>query len=214
MNCRRPARVALGLAALCLSFAGGTGAAIAAPKPPPSPPLDTVTATGSSEVFTIPGLHFPVTIHDINITAQSGAAGENASGSVSFAIGELAVSGTVTCLRVTGPDQGAGTPTAPTTAVLQFLAFGFIPDVLELVDKGGNGADLMTEGAPPSTTDCPAPIGGAISGIRLTEGRAVVFDAPPLPTSKEQCRNGGWQQFGFKNQGQCVAFVEHRPPTP
>jgi hypothetical protein len=28
------------------------------------------------------------------------------------------------------------------------------------------------------------------------------------PTSKEQCKNGGWQEFQqFKNQGQCIAFV-------
>jgi hypothetical protein len=30
----------------------------------------------------------------------------------------------------------------------------------------------------------------------------------PLPTSRSRCRNGGWRNFGFKNQGQCVAFVE------
>ena len=26
-------------------------------------------------------------------------------------------------------------------------------------------------------------------------------------TSKAQCRDGGWQSFGFKNQGDCVSFV-------
>jgi hypothetical protein len=31
----------------------------------------------------------------------------------------------------------------------------------------------------------------------------------PLPTSKGQCMNGGWKNFGttFKNQGDCVSFV-------
>jgi hypothetical protein len=32
------------------------------------------------------------------------------------------------------------------------------------------------------------------------------------PTSKDQCKNGGWKSFtnpSFKNQGQCVAFVNH-----
>jgi len=30
----------------------------------------------------------------------------------------------------------------------------------------------------------------------------------PLPTSKSQCKAGGWQTFGvFKNQGDCVSFV-------
>lgn len=27
------------------------------------------------------------------------------------------------------------------------------------------------------------------------------------PASKEDCEHGGWQHFGFKNQGQCIAFV-------
>jgi hypothetical protein len=26
-------------------------------------------------------------------------------------------------------------------------------------------------------------------------------------TSKEQCKDGGWQSLGFKNQGDCVSFV-------
>jgi hypothetical protein len=30
------------------------------------------------------------------------------------------------------------------------------------------------------------------------------------PTSKADCLNGGWRRFGFKNQGQCIAFVEHK----
>ncbi len=29
----------------------------------------------------------------------------------------------------------------------------------------------------------------------------------PVPTDQNQCKNGGWEQFGFPNQGQCVAFV-------
>jgi len=34
--------------------------------------------------------------------------------------------------------------------------------------------------------------------------------APPaMPTSKNDCKNGGWQTFGgkFKNQGDCVSYV-------
>lgn len=33
------------------------------------------------------------------------------------------------------------------------------------------------------------------------------------PTSKDQCKNGGWQTFNnpsFRNQGQCVSFVNHQ----
>lgn len=35
----------------------------------------------------------------------------------------------------------------------------------------------------------------------------------PPPTSKDQCKKGGWQDFNnpsFKNQGACVSFVEHQ----
>ena len=33
-----------------------------------------------------------------------------------------------------------------------------------------------------------------------------------VPTSKDQCKNGGWRNFPqFKNQGQCIAFVNHGP---
>jgi hypothetical protein len=36
----------------------------------------------------------------------------------------------------------------------------------------------------------------------------AVTPLPRVPTSKEQCKNGGWRNFPqFKNQGQCVAFV-------
>jgi hypothetical protein len=42
----------------------------------------------------------------------------------------------------------------------------------------------------------------------LTNGRATVFDAPLLPTSKDQCKNGGWRDFSqFKAQGDLLNFV-------
>ena len=35
---------------------------------------------------------------------------------------------------------------------------------------------------------------------------------PPTPTSKEQCKNGGWRTFpDSKNGGQCIKFVQHGP---
>jgi DNA-binding beta-propeller fold protein YncE len=49
----------------------------------------------------------------------------------------------------------------------------------------------------PSTVAAGAPVGIAI-GPR-----------PRAPTSMEQCKNGGWRDYSqFKNQGQCVAFVQ------
>jgi len=39
----------------------------------------------------------------------------------------------------------------------------------------------------------------------------VTFTTPPVPTSTDQCKKGGWQSYGnFKNQGDCVSFVATR----
>jgi len=46
-------------------------------------------------------------------------------------------------------------------------------------------------------------------------GNNTTYDFEPTvgpPTSKSQCKHGGWRDFNnpkFKNQGQCVAFVNH-----
>jgi hypothetical protein len=86
--------------------------------------------------------------------------------------------------RVTPPPPGEPFPFSPDTFVLSFV----------------------------TTPDCAAPPG---TGISFTgNGDLAVVDAqPPLPTSKDQCKNGGWRNYGstFKNQGQCVAFVQRGP---
>lgn len=33
------------------------------------------------------------------------------------------------------------------------------------------------------------------------------FDVLPDAQTKEDCMNGGWETYGFKNQGQCIRFV-------
>jgi hypothetical protein len=44
-----------------------------------------------------------------------------------------------------------------------------------------------------------------LDGIRIER----TLERPcQLPTTKDQCTNGGWRSFGvFKNQGDCVSFV-------
>ncbi|PYX60268.1 MAG: hypothetical protein DMG76_03360, partial [Acidobacteria bacterium] len=42
----------------------------------------------------------------------------------------------------------------------------------------------------------------------------AITPAPQIPTGKEQCKHHGYLKFGppagpFKNQGQCVRYVEH-----
>jgi hypothetical protein len=53
---------------------------------------------------------------------------------------------------------------------------------------------------------------GGITGAgnrQMGAARYTGACAPPTPTDKEECKNGGWKNFGtrFKNQGQCVRFV-------
>jgi hypothetical protein len=131
------------------------------------------------------------------LTATSGPSGENPSGQVSFtAFGLLAQSGPVTCLAVTG-----------NTAIINFddQIGVFATTSIQVVDNQPDAFGLLDLGRAP--TDCsPGPgtgLGGPVSG-----GDITVVDAPPLPTSKDQCKNGGWKSFGvFKNQGDCVSFV-------
>ena len=49
---------------------------------------------------------------------------------------------------------------------------------------------------------------------RLVIGGVAVnlSNGPAAPTNAEECKNGGWQAGGFRNQGQCVSsFRSNRP---
>ena len=55
----------------------------------------------------------------------------------------------------------------------------------------------------------------ALGAATLTESFTSSLAEPVLigPTSKDQCKNGGWKAFPqFKNQGQCVASVKAKLP--
>ena len=46
----------------------------------------------------------------------------------------------------------------------------------------------------------------------LAPAGIAVAQQPRAPFSKEQCKRGGWRTFPqFRNQGQCVAFVQRGP---
>jgi hypothetical protein len=61
---------------------------------------------------------------------------------------------------------------------------------------GGGGSNLV-------------PIGGEAKLAKAGETTSVTFTYTALPTSRDQCKDGGWKNFGttFKNQGDCVSFV-------
>jgi hypothetical protein len=123
------------------------------------------------------------------LSAVSGPSGENPSGQLSFDVfipivpAIIRQGGPVTCLAVSG-----------NTAIINFLdeVGNFGITTVKAVDNQPDTFDVLAIGRAP--TDCslgpPTPVGGPVSG-----GDITVVDAPPLPTSKDQCRNGGWRNF-------------------
>jgi hypothetical protein len=172
-----------------------------------TPAMDTVV--GSGDVFVAAGPpfgRFHLFGFDFNVT--SGPAGENPTGQINrLTFGERPVQsfiGTLTCLAVSGNRAAIGA-----VGTLN----GFPTSVVITVVDGGppnSGADTfnaVTEIRPePPPPNCSTPF---FSNQRVvTNGDITVVDAPTFPSSKEQCKNGGWQSFGlFKNQGDCVSFV-------
>jgi hypothetical protein len=135
------------------------------------------------------------------LNATSGPNGENPTGSVDFG-GEgsfLHSSGPVTCLAVSG-----------NRAVLNFLTetgifSGGILTVVIIDNQPDSFTPFPLFRAP---TDC-SPIGFDVFGPRiLHSGDITVVDAH-APTTRDQCPNGGWAQFGFANLGECIAFVNY-----
>jgi hypothetical protein len=98
-----------------------------------------------------------------------------------------------------GPDQPISDvqipqPTQPDPFVQSCYAGDY--NYITASPSGNTGYDAWTDGR---------------VAINATPQQDVFFDKVTLlnvPTSKEQCKNGGWRNFPqFKNQGDCVSFV-------
>ena len=109
----------------------------------------------------------------------------------------FSVRGRVTCLTVTGPRAVIGVENS----------LGGLPAagaLFEVFDESSDTLGVEFVDAVPAV--CPAALDLFPNPVVL--GDIVVTDAQPFPTSKDQCKNGGWRNFpGFKNQGDCVSFV-------
>lgn len=175
-----------GLLAVTLAVTAVLGAPHAAEAQVPAG--DSVSGRGIAEFF-----------GPFAIDARSGPSGENPAGQASFDTEETSISGSVSCLSVQG-------------RVGRFtIDLGrFFTVRVEVVDNAGLGtpdviaADITLGGSP---QDCSPLIQPARTGAVLS-GDIVVVDTPRLPTAKQQCKDGGWRNYGvFRNQGDCVSFV-------
>jgi len=161
-----------------------------------TPTHDSVTGQG--------GGGFGRSSFGFQIDAHSGPSGEAPTGTASLTapLFNATFTGPVTCLAVNG-----------NAAMLNFVVTNpsnpaeshvFTYNVIDSPagDQFTNGIDQR------APTDCSAP--SSFPGP-ITSGDIVVVDAQPLPTSRAQCANGGWQTFGiFNNQRDCVSFVRHQ----
>jgi hypothetical protein len=192
-------------AGACLVLPGVAGAQ--------APAQDSVT--GTSFLYFSPTDLFSTSTTTLD--ARSGPAGENPTGTFTAHFGGglgPTYTGSVTCLAVNGNRAVIGVE-----GTRNFFGSTEPFSGTIVVTDGGSTVTQppwpdtfsFAEFLPPVPTNCsltppPATFFFAASDITVT-------DVQPLPTSKEQCKNGGWRDFGdmFKNQGQCVAFVQRGP---
>jgi hypothetical protein len=107
-------------------------------------------------------------------------------------------------------------------------ATGSLPDTDPLLDPEGlqdNGGPTKTIALQPNSPAvdlvgqeaCPPPATDE-RGVERPQGDACDAGAFELeqqaqPETKADCKKGGWRGFGFKNQGQCLKFVQRNAKT-
>jgi uncharacterized repeat protein (TIGR01451 family) len=63
-----------------------------------------------------------------------------------------------------------------------------------------------------TTTECGPFTNTAGNSISTGTATFTVEGCPTLPTTKEECKKGGWKKLGYADQGTCItAFNESRP---
>jgi hypothetical protein len=198
-----------------------------------SPGTDSVIGTASDHCTDTIEVDGQVCLQTLSITVdvESGPAGENPTGTVGLiSVGptpgsSASTDSEATCLSVSGRVAIIGLAGQGSIQ----LAFGtFVAGLVRVVDVGGldSGADTFEfayQSAPAGGPPLPGPTSCSTPGTFPRDlalfpdftnetGDVVVTDAQPFPTSKDQCRDGGWRNLpDFKNQGECIAFVNHAP---
>jgi hypothetical protein len=185
-----------------------SGSAVAAQVPAYG---DSVTGTGTVVlVVTLPEFTGTL-VSSFALDAHSGPSGEDPSGTVSFPEVGI-VDSPITCLDVRRVTFFGG---SFLQATMNFPALGQV--TMQISDGGVPDMpdDVVVSQifSPRAATDC-SPLAFSDTNVRgqVTSGDVVFVDVPPLPTSKDQCKDDGWRNFGsfFRSQGDCVAFVERR----
>jgi hypothetical protein len=122
------------------------------------------------------------------------------------------------------PATGAATLVAPILSMSGTPPSGGVVSLQFACDDtlyGGTATGLgATDGGRLITINPATGVFAFVGSVSATPGAsslgALAFqDSRCLPTSKDQCKNGGWRNFGvFKNQGDCVSFVATKGKNP
>jgi hypothetical protein len=173
------------------------GVALALPSissaAPPAPTFqDSVSLTEAPAIF---GDGF----YNVDeLTATSGPNGENPTGEIRLnELQQIFDRGPITCLAVSGNS-------ATFNFVSNFLA-GMIVTA-QVVDDSPDTFGIILLGR--AATDC-SPATPTV--YPLTSGGDITVVDAQVPSTRDQCLNDGWKQYGFANQGQCIAFVYYGP---
>jgi 6-phosphogluconolactonase len=115
-------------------------------------------------------------------------------------------------LQYTAGADGALTPKSPATvgAGRSPLGIAIHPDGRSVYAANASDNTISQYSVAADGTLSPNSPATVAAGSNPLE--IAVTPLPRVPTSKEQCKNGGWRNFPqFKNQGQCIAFVNRGP---
>ena len=122
-------------------------------------------------------------------------------------------------LKGSGPEPETFRPTRPISVqggdILGFWVndTNVLRNCAGLTTPGGGGV-LANSHLPDPNAGDKITLPDALNHFDLNEAATLVTlpTGNPPPTSKSQCRHGGWKSFGtaFKNQGDCVSFVATR----
>jgi hypothetical protein len=170
------------------------------------------------------------------VDVRSGPSGQSPAGTFTYDILDSHFQGSFLDARVTCLDVRGRRAVLGVAGTIRLSGSVFFPEpprapfpaasYVFFADNGaypGGGVEAVVDAmAPPDLTGpvSPTPLTGC-AGATVPEplapnviGEVTVLDAPAVPQSKDDCMHGGFDRFGFANQGRCVASVTRSGPAP
>jgi hypothetical protein len=149
-------------------------------------------------------------------TSVTVIAPRSTSTGVSCSPNPVAVGTTSTC-TATVSDTDAGAASTPTGSV-GFATNGpgsFSAGSCTLSETSAGVANCSVSYTPTASGTLRTDTITASSGGDSTHaGSSATAAVAVQPTSRADCRHGGWQNYGFQNQRQCIQFVNGSPVPP